>query len=218
MSILQPSPKIKVYDPEVNFSALYRFHVIVKNEEETISTNDNHYIRKVKIKCLGKIGKSFVYQLLTLENEMIGLFDQLLMRKLCSVFDELLIRVDENGSIIEVLNIQNLKIRWETVKAELVQIFKGKVFDNYIRQLDRDLYNKELLHSFLEEKKMFGLFFNGIWTLETNENSKSKNILIKNNNQTNETYRYQNNLLIEANQTNNQTNHNVLCLGLEKIP
>lgn len=215
-------PTITVYRPEEKYLAVYRFHTIVnKSNAQSKKTPDNHYIRKVKIKYLGMIGENYVHQFLTLENKMEGAFDTLLLRKLSSIFDELLIQSDVQGTINSVLNIPHLKKRFKEVKTKLKKNHGGDVLENYYLQIDKTLANEELLLQFLAEKRMLGLFFNGLWEFEENGNTiikqKEETATVKRTeNDFQEIYIYKNNRLQEVSAMSNQINHNILCLGSEK--
>ncbi|MFV0304803.1 MAG: hypothetical protein ACK5IC_04880 [Moheibacter sp.] len=211
-----------VYRPEEKYSVMYRFHTVVKKENtQSKKTPDNHYIRKVKIKYLGMIGENYVHQFLTLEDQMEGPFDTLLLRKLSSIFDELLVQSDVQGTINSVLNIPHLKKRFKEIKTKLKKNHGGSVLENYYLQIDKILANEELLIQFLSEKRMLGLVFNGLWKLEENENTiikqKEETVTVKRDkNDFQEIYIYKNNRLQEASAMFNQINHNLLCLGSEK--
>lgn len=218
----QISTKPIIYSPDKKSSALYRFHTIVKNgNPKSKRTKDNQFTRKVKVKYLGKIGEMYVHQFLCLENEMTGVFDTLLMKKLSGTFDEMLIGSDSNGKVLKILNIPQLKKRWKDVKIKLKKNHGGDALENYFRQIEEHLENEELLIKFSEEKRMYGLFFNGFWNAKENEDMSIENLAdgnyrIQKNSVFKETYNYKSNLLEEANALSNIINHTVLCLGSEK--
>lgn len=143
----------------------YRFE---GNVSEQITTNyilEKKYVREVDIYLLDYKKSLYQYQVLTVdfdfsdEDNAMGKF----LRQISSLFDEIEMAVDKDGNIVEINNIQFLRLRWIKIQAKLAKSHQGHAIENYFNQITNLLEDKQSVISFLQEYNMFGLLFNGLW-------------------------------------------------------
>lgn len=139
--------------------------------EETIITTKNNRIntktttKNVKICFSGIENNKWRYQLLcvalNIEAKHIG--STTILKKQVNVFDELIVHVNQNGTIIDVLNVKDIQKRWQKVKEELTEKHQGSVLLDFIADADEVINNKVELLKHINSKEMYGLYFNNFW-------------------------------------------------------
>lgn len=130
----------------------------------------------------------FKYQILCLDLEIeadhIG--ELSILRKQINVFNNIIVHANLNGKLVNVLNFEQLKKRWEVLKNELVLKYYGNVFLNYLKKTDILFENKETLLTHLNSKEMYGLYFNECWGIHKTDNPRFEglevNVNLDNNN------------------------------------
>lgn len=236
----------EIKHPEKSYSGKYRFITEVKTESIK-NTMPNVFIRKVEIHYLGKIKDFFRYQILCIDINFEGptLDSVPLLKRISSVFDEVILSINFFGEIISIHNLNSLRIRWETVKIKLSKDNIGHEMLNYFSVIDTLLSSHDATVNFLKEQNMYGIYFNGYWGLHNSyfsikEKKFKKEIFseeykIKSFNSTNNKieiegkseskiyngfYEYNDGVLkeavIESKENTNHIKYKILCLGLKK--
>jgi hypothetical protein len=142
----------------------YRFEEIVATSAGK-KTNIKITQKKVKI-CFSGIENNLLrYQVLcvNLDIEAKHIGSTTILRKQINVFDEVICYVNNQGTIIDVLNLKALQQRWTEVKEELLDKHQGSALLDFIEDTNDLLENKEKVIKYISSKEMYGLYFNGFW-------------------------------------------------------
>lgn len=130
----------------------------------------NKISRTIQTFCYGKKDDNFLYQVLVLdldfsdkENSM-----NVLLKKIALVFDELELEITPKNTIEKVINLSFIRKRWIEVRNEILLKNQGDELVNYCNSISKTLENENALISFLQEKRMLGMIFNGY--TESNSN------------------------------------------------
>jgi hypothetical protein len=160
--------------------------VIIENPKTSYS-REKKFVRNVEIYYLGKKELLHYYQILTTnfsfsnEDNAMGKF----LKKISYLFDEVELLVDDENNIVKILNRLEIKNRWLATTKILSKDHKGNAIENYFYKITSMLENEESFLSFLNEYKMFGLFFNGQYG-EYALGIKKQRIISKNDREINE--------------------------------
>ena len=84
------------------------------------------------------------------------------------VFDELELEITPKNTIEKVINLSFIRKRWIEVRSEILLKNQGDELVNYCNSISKTLENENALISFLQEKRMLGMIFNGY--TESNSN------------------------------------------------
>jgi hypothetical protein len=142
----------------------YRFKEIVITKIGK-KTNTKTTKKEVKICFSGTENNLLRYQVLcvNLDIEAKYLGSTTILRKQINVFDEVICYVNNQGTIIDVLNLKELQQRWTEVKEELLDKHQGSALLDFIEDTSELLENKEKIIKYISSKEMYGLYFNGFW-------------------------------------------------------
>ena len=145
----------------------YRIETIVIEENAPNYFTQKKYARNVEIYYLGKNRKNghFIFQLLTVEFDFSNDDNAMakFTKKMSYLFDELELEVNNEGIILNVININSLRLRWLDIETQLSKEYKGDAVERYFNQIADLLESEEKLINFLEDYKMLGLLFHGLW-------------------------------------------------------
>lgn len=231
--------------PNREFNRTYRFESIVIQNQEKIYSDEKSFTRKVEIHFLGHHKGQFLYQLLTTdfdfsnEDNSEGIF----LKKIGRLFSEVQILADKENSILRIVNLKELRVKWKNLSEKLSVDYKGHTVENYFKTIEKILDDEAELISFFEEYRMFGMYFNGHYG-DYNFNKRKQRIIIldqisitdqmwvnedhsgitvqhvgklENNIVSSGTFNYKKNVLnegfIEVNTFDKQTKHSLLWIG-----
>ncbi len=142
----------------------YRFEKIfnktINKQIQTIITT-----KIVKICFSGMESNMWRFQILctSLEIEAKHMGSTTIMRKQINIFDEIIVHVNKLGVIIDLLNLSDIKERWEETKIELLDKNQGSKINDFVQDTDIFLQDKEQVIKFINSKEMYGLYFNNLW-------------------------------------------------------
>ena len=142
---------------------IYRLESVVIENPNTSYSREKSFVRNVEIYYLGRKELLHYYQILTThfsfsnEDNAMGQ----LLKKISYLFDEVELLADDENNIVKILNLLEIKKRWFAIAEILSKDHKGDAIDNYFYTISTMLENEKSFISFLNEYKMFGLFFNG---------------------------------------------------------
>ena len=239
--------EIEILHPLKKGVSHYVFSTIVTDQTNLKRLKENRFIRDVEIIYLGQLRSNSVFQLMCTAIDFSGdtLQDAPLLRQINYVFDEIVVFVNEQGTIVQLNNHNEILKRWQSTKIKLQKITEGRTILNYFNTMDILIGNTEKLIAFLSSKNMYGLYFNGYWGKHDNLKPRINKV----NEQLNEKvevfefdrkelgvelrvnpqdsidlyggrFYYQDHQLLEAdfelNEINNHIKYKVLCLGLRK--
>lgn len=142
---------------------IYRLESVIIENPNTSYSREKNFVRIVEIYYLGRKELLHYYQILTTnfsfsnDDNAMGKF----LKKISYLFDEVELLADDENNIVKILNLLEIKKRWFTIAEILSKDHKGEAIENYFSTISTMLENEESLISFLNEYKMFGLFFNG---------------------------------------------------------
>jgi hypothetical protein len=163
-SILQNHNEVQILLPTVACIKEYRFkEVITKTSNNRLTTKTT--TKTVKICFSGMEDNLWRYQLLcvNLEIEAKHMGSTSILRKQLNVFDEVIVQVTHNGTIVALLNHKDLQKRWQEVKEELLEKHQGSALLDLLADTDELMDDKKKLLKFIASKEMYGLYFNGCW-------------------------------------------------------
>lgn len=139
---------------------LYEYSSEVEYKETKVK---NVFSRRIRIFHTASIEDKFRFQLITIDFSVKGNQSEStsLIKKISSLFDNVVVSVGTNMRIEKVNNLNDLFNRWQSIKEGIRKTYKGFAVENYLNVIDYMLANPRSLIEFLHEYKMFGLFFNG---------------------------------------------------------
>ena len=225
----------------------YIFSTLTTDFTNLKKLKETSFVRKVEVIYLGQLKSNNIFQLLCTAVDFHGdyLEDASLLRKICYVFDEVVVSVNAAGNIIQVNNHVEILKRWQDTKAVLEKETEGYIVSGFFDTMDRLMCNTEDLIRLLSENKMYGLYFNGYWGKHHNQTPRLKQLddtrteqievfeydrkergvelsinLLNSDELYDGRFLYQDHQLMEASLELNELDHhikyNVLCLGLRK--
>ena len=117
----------------------------------------------MEIYFLGYHKNEFLYQLLTIdysfsnEDNSEGIF----LKKMSRLFNDVQVIANEENSIVRIVNIKALKLKWKNLLEKLSVDYQGNAVENYFKTISGVLDNEKEFIKFLEGYSMFGMYFNG---------------------------------------------------------
>ncbi|KFE96957.1 hypothetical protein [Chryseobacterium luteum] len=142
----------------------YRLETIVTEQKNPFYLTEKKYVRHAEVYYLEEEKDQFKYHVLVIDfifsddDNAMGKF----LKQISYLFDELELTVDKDGNIVEVNNLNFLRLRWVNILAKLSETHKGESIDNYFSQISSVLEDESRLIGFLGGYHMFGLLFNGL--------------------------------------------------------
>ena len=159
-NILQNHNEVQILLPTASCEKIYRFtNESTKNKHTTI------VLKRVLIGFSGIVNNLWRYQLICLDYEIEAkhLASTTILRKVNNVFNELKVYVNQNGTIMSIINLKQLRERWQNAKEELLQVNEGSTLLDFLSDTDELLENETELLKFVSSKEMYGLYFNSCW-------------------------------------------------------
>ena len=153
-------------EPPLNQTQFYRFAT-----KKTDLSNKSHlveksFIREVEITYLGRKKELLIFDVFT--SNIVFDSNQNIANKRLSlesayIFYDLEIGVNNTGEIVEIFNLNEIENHWKSTKLELQKDNLGYELDIFFETISNILKEKEKVISFLNSRKMFGLYFNGLF-------------------------------------------------------
>ncbi|NIF06853.1 hypothetical protein F3J23_15510 [Chryseobacterium sp. Tr-659] len=142
----------------------YRLETIVTEQKNPVYAIMKSYARQVEVYYLGKAKEEHRFHILVVEFDFSDHDTSMgkLIKRISYLFDELELKVDNEGNITAVDNLLFLRLRWGEIQTKLSKTHKGEAIDNYFNQISSILEDEMKLIDFLGEYNMFGLLFNGL--------------------------------------------------------
>ncbi len=160
--------KIKLKKPEIGKAQSLLFSTLITSTNpQNNKSEENIFEREVDIIYLGLDEQYDVFQIFYLDanfklsNKYKS--DTSYLKKISFAFDDLLLGVDYTGNIKAILNIGELKNRWEQIEEELNNTHEGIEFEHYKKGIKKMVANEVDLINFLKLPSMYGNYFNGLW-------------------------------------------------------
>jgi hypothetical protein len=150
--------------PLKNFCKTYRLETVVISNPDASYRTEKSYVRTAEVYHLGNEKGYFKYHVLVIDfnfsndDNAMGKF----LKQISYLFDELELTVDKDGNIIEINNLNFLRLRWIEIASRLSETHKGDTIDNYFSQISSLLEDESKVIDFLGGYNMFGLLFNGL--------------------------------------------------------
>lgn len=141
----------------------YRLESLVIQNPNTSYFREKSFVRNVEIYHLGKNENQHYYQIITTnfsfsnEDNSSGK----LIKKISYLFDEIEILTDDENNITKIINIIEIKKKWLAASEILSEDNGGYAIENYFGKISEMINNEKSFISFLNDYKIFGLFFNG---------------------------------------------------------
>jgi hypothetical protein len=156
--------EVQIVLPSSSNVLVYKFtevvDIIVNKKTHTQKT-----IKEVKLCFSGMENDVWRYQILcvNLDIEAKHIGSTTILRKQINVFDEVIVHVNQNGTIINLLNWKELKERWEEVKEHLRDNHQGSVLEEFLADGDKMINDKKNALKYISSRGMYGLYFNSLW-------------------------------------------------------
>jgi hypothetical protein len=144
----------------------YLFDEIVY-KKEGYRTLKKKISRQVKIGFMGVENNLYQYQLLCdefdIKADFLGTALKFILGQHINIFKEVIVQVNQNGTIVSLVNAKDLQMRWATSRQELKAEHQGIEIKNYIEEHDDFFSDEERILKYMRTKTMFGLYFNDCW-------------------------------------------------------
>jgi hypothetical protein len=153
-------------EPVLNTIQFYRFTTRTIESFNSKHSIEKKIIRDVELTYMGKRKGLFVFHLLTTKvalNSNRGIRNAKLLKEDFFAFGNIVIGVNEKGEIVKIYNLKEMQDRWEKSKRELRKDYMGYEFNVFVTDISNVLRNEEKTLLFLNSKKMFGLYFHGLF-------------------------------------------------------
>jgi hypothetical protein len=158
--------EVKILLPTESEVKKYRFTSIITKTNEKIQ-EITKIVRKVEIGFMGVENNLYQYQLLCdefdIEADFLGTALELIHGQHINIFKEVIVQVNQNGTIVSLVNAKDLQMRWATSRQELKAEHQGIEIKNYIEEHDDFFSDEERILKYMRTKTMFGLYFNDCW-------------------------------------------------------
>ena len=167
MIIEEESFKKVLMNCKIGTKKKYRLECFVIENYNKSYQREKSYIRNIEVYYLAKKEANDQFQILVTEFKFSNDDNAMgkLIKQLSYLFDELILTIDVDGNIVSIDNLGFLRLRWIKIRTKLSSLHQGNAVENYFNQMSTILENEESLIEFLQEYKMFGLLFNGLWTI-----------------------------------------------------
>ncbi len=159
--VMQDENEVKILLPTESEERQYRFiDEIIKTKGKTQEITTIK--RDIAIRFSGIENNLWRYQLICLDYKIEAkhLGSTSILRKKVNVFNEVIVHVNQNGTLVSVLNLEQLQNRWLIAKEELQKKHEGAVLEDFLFDCDTLVENKENVLKYLQSKEMYGLYFN----------------------------------------------------------
>ncbi len=181
----------------------YRLESVTVEKITASYEQERNCIRTLKIYYLREENNVYLYQLLVLDfifsddGNAMGM----LLRKAAYLFDNLIIGIDRKGKMVKIINKEQISGRWNAIREAILADVQGAAAYAFIEKIEQCITQEDQLIRFLEDDKMYGLYFNGYKKLlDTLEKQKKTEFLHPEPDRPGEipVFIYQNNVLIEG--------------------
>ena len=158
--------QLELHWPKVG--KINNFHFIT---ETTNLSKVNHgwqktYERKVEILFLGRKDNLRLFQVITTKiilKSNKALPNKSLLTKLGYIFDYLEVGINDKGIIKKVFNQKEVLLRFQDIKKQIQKDYYGIELEQLRNSISKTIENEKKLISFLQDYKMFGLYFTGLY-------------------------------------------------------
>ncbi len=179
---MQDENEVKILLPTESEETQYRFTSIITKTNEKIQ-EITKIVRKVEIHFLGVENNLYKYQLLCdefdIEADFLGTALKFIHGQHINIFKEVIVQVNQNGTIVSLGNAKDLQMRWATSRQELKAEHQGIEIKNYIEEHDDFFSDKERILKYMRTKTMFGLYFNDCWGHHDLKNPRYEGLQLK---------------------------------------
>lgn len=81
----------------------------------------------------------------------------------------LVLGADRYGNLVEIYNLPYIQHWWAELKKDFLQDYDQEPYLGLIHEMDARIANEQVLLAYLQLPTMYGLYFNGYWLLNKNE-------------------------------------------------
>lgn len=153
-------------EPVLNQKIYYKFETIKTDSSSKRRVTEKLCTRNVEITYLGKISDVFYFDVFTSKvvftsNQSIR--NEQLMKEDSYAFDDLMLGVNDKGTIVKIKNLKEMQKRWTETKLELRKDHEGFEFEDFLSAITAVLDDEDKTVYFLNTKAMFGLYFHGLF-------------------------------------------------------
>lgn len=153
------------FEPILEKKLFYRFKTVTKyiGKKRIV---DIGCTRNVEITYLGKINDLFYFDIFTSKvtfSSAQSIRNEQLMKVDSYAFDDLMLGVNDKGTIVKVKNLKEMQKRWTETKVELRKDHEGFEFEDFLSAITAVLDDEDKTVYFLNSKGMFGLYFHGLF-------------------------------------------------------
>jgi hypothetical protein len=152
-------------EPVLKVIQSYRFTTRTIDSSDSKQTIEKKISREAELTYIGK-KDFFIFHVLLVKvviNSNGGVRNERLLKEDLFAFGIIVIGVNEKGEIAKIYNLKEMQDRWEKRKRELRKDYSGYEFEVFLHDNSNVLRNEEKVISFLNSKKMFGLYFHGLF-------------------------------------------------------
>jgi hypothetical protein len=163
-NVLQEINEVKILLPTEVGVKKYRFKevttIIHKKKPRTKTI-----IREVEIRFSGMENDLWRYQLVVVKQDVIKSNEgsTTIIEKKASIFNELKVYVNHQGTIVSLLNLKQLQDNWQVVREELLSKHEGGALLDFLADTDDWVANEQNILQYITSKEMYGLYFNSCW-------------------------------------------------------
>ena len=153
-------------DPILNKRDLYRFVNIIIDSSNKKRITKKSCTRNVEITYLGKINDLFYFDVFTSKvtfSSAQSIRNEQLMKEDSYAFDDIMLGVNDKGTIVKVKNLKEMQKRWTETKLELRKDHEGFEFEDFLSAITAVLDDEDKTVYFLNTKGVFGLYFHGLF-------------------------------------------------------
>lgn len=157
---------------ELNYSFLMEESCLLKDEFVV-----NSYSQNIQIDLLSKFKSTsgFVFDCRTSDHKFIldnALKQQeQLTAELTAITERLVLGINQQGSIVDLNNHNEVLEKWEKLEIKLKSNFQGHLAEGYIDMLGEKIISKPLLIKDIKEYRLYGFLFNGFLRLPRRKGS-----------------------------------------------
>ena len=160
INVLQNPDEVQILLPIESNVKVYLF-TNVKTQNKHITK----VLKRVEIGFSGIENNLWRFQLICLEYQIDAkhLGSTNISRKVAHVFNEVKVYVNQNGTVMSIINLKQLQERWQNAKVALLDMNEGSTLLDFFQDTDELLENHENVLKFISSKEMYGLYFNSFW-------------------------------------------------------
>lgn len=152
--------------PELDKINDFMFETVTTDFSNLKKVKKISYIRKIAITRYKNDGNDMLFQLFLSEIHItsnLSIENVFFLKKIGSAFDEIEVEINDYGKIIKILNFEELRKRWEIIRAKLAVDNVGFVVESYLQGISNLLKEERKLISLFSDYKMFGLYFSSLY-------------------------------------------------------